>query len=140
MRGAGPLDERLELRVLLAKSAAIKGLAGDVFQVLQRKRLLQIVISAQLHRLDRRLDGALTGQQDHFALRVKLLEAPEQLQAADARHHHVENRDIEVSPRCQPQRLFAIPRRLHRESGPREPGDQRFPKLRIIVHYEQVDG
>ncbi len=54
-----------------------------------RKRLGDVVVSAELHRLHRRLDGTMTGHERDFGARQKFLNSLQKLQARHVWHHHV---------------------------------------------------
>ena len=74
------------------------------------ERLEQIIVSAQLHRLDGRLGGAVSGHEDDEQLGVNLPDAAERFQAADAAHANVHDHQVRFEPGNQLQPLLAAGR------------------------------
>ena len=71
-------------------------------------RLAQVVVGAFLDRLDRRLHGALRGEQDEREIGQLILQRAQQLEPAHARHDQVRHDDGGTEGRDLLQRLFAV--------------------------------
>ena len=83
------------------------GLLDDHLQLVGREGLADVVVRPLLHGLDGRFDGGMAGDDDDFRGNAGRLDLPEDLQAADARHHQVDQHDVELAGQG---RLQARPR------------------------------
>ncbi len=88
-----PLAQRARL---LHEALPLQGLLEDDLQLLDVDRLAEVVLGAELHRLDRRLDRAVGGHDDDHRLRAHLLDLREQLDPVHARHAQVGEDDVGV--------------------------------------------
>ena len=70
---------------LLPELGVLPGAVGEELQLLEVHRLLEVVERAELHRLDRALDGAVGGHDDHGDGGVELADPPQELDAVHAR-------------------------------------------------------
>ena len=68
-------------------------LVEEDLQSLRLDRLGQVVVGALFHRLDRRLDGALRGQDHNGVVAAIVLERPQQFQTVAPRHDQIADDD-----------------------------------------------
>src|SRR5579864_7937814 len=78
--------------------------------------LRDVIVRAELDRLDRRFDRALGREQDDGDFRVLLLQRLEQVEAAHTRHHQVGDDDRRTDRRRQLEGLFTVAGRRHLEA------------------------
>ena len=106
----------VELLVALAEQVAVLGAQplmverapDDHQQLVDLERLLQVVERAELHRLDRALDGRVRRHHQNLrplAFRRRADVLADQIEAAHLRHHVVDDEDVEAALREQPLRL-----------------------------------
>ena len=90
--------------------AALRALSDDLLELRHVERLEQVIVGAQLHRLDGRLRRAVGGHQDDQQLRVDLADAPQRFQARDAAHADVHDDQVGLELGDDPQALLAAGR------------------------------
>ena len=103
-RRTGAGDELLVLRLHLRGErldavAQVLSLAGVAHERPQRvvvELLGDVVVGAELHGLDGRLDVGDRRNHDHFDLVALFAHLPQQLEAADARQPHVEQHEVDA--------------------------------------------
>ena len=83
-----------QVAVLPLEPGVVEGAARDEQGLLERERLLDEVVGAELGRLDRGLDGAVAGDHDHRGLRAHALDLGQGLEAVDAGHPDVEEDEV----------------------------------------------
>ena len=76
-------------------------------------RLGEVIIRAELHRLDRGLDRTLAGQHDYFRGVRAFVHAPQQLHAVHVRHVNVAQQHIDIAFFQLAQCCIAVSRGLH---------------------------
>ena len=91
-------------------------------QLVGIERLGQVVLGAGLDRLDRGVDGALRGQQDHLDVVDLRLQRLQQLDAAHPRHHQVGDDDRRAEGGDLLERLGAVGGLV----GGKSPGPHQF--------------
>ena len=101
--------------------------------------LVRIVVRAQLHGLHGRLDRALAGEHDHFALGMRQLELLQSLHTRHARHYHVQHDDVKLPQTGQLQRLFAVGGLLHAKTATRESPRHRLAKIGVVINQKQIN-
>jgi hypothetical protein len=57
----------------------------------------EIIIRAEFHRLDGRLDGSVSGQHDHFGRVRSLVDAAQKFESVHARHVDVAQQHVDVA-------------------------------------------
>ena len=67
-----------------AQLAALERVGDEQLELVEIERLADVVVSAFLHRLDRRLDRTVCGHDDRLEIRVGALEAPDHLETGHA--------------------------------------------------------
>ena len=78
-----------QVEVLVAQPLALEGVADDEADFVQLERLGDVVVGAQLHRLDRGLRGGDGGDDDHGHVRGDLLGRAQHLQPVHLGHAQV---------------------------------------------------
>jgi len=66
----------------------------DVLQLDDIERLQEVIVSAEFHRLDGRLRGAVGGHQNDEELGIHLADAAQRLEAVDAPHADVHEDEV----------------------------------------------
>ena len=81
-------------------------------QVFGLKRLGQVILGAELHRLHGGADLVQTGDHDHVDVRPRLLDPAQHLDAVHLRHLDVQHQQVVIVLVDQGQRRQAVPRRV----------------------------
>ena len=102
------------------------------------ERLHQVVVRAQPHRLDRRLDAGKRGHHHEARLAPLLLCLPEQAEAIQLRHPHVGQDDVRGQFGNSGEALLAIGSVGDVVPFFRENGAQRCARIDLIVHHEDA--
>src|SRR6266545_4226964 len=106
-RATSSLPEPLSpLAILLLEAGMLEGALHDEERLLERERLLDEVVGAELGRLDGGLDGAMAGDHHHGGLPPPLLDLGQRLEAVHAGHPDVEEDQIRRVVGQAPQRLL----------------------------------
>ena len=134
-----PLEHGLELAVLLGEPRSLPGLFNENLEFSQRKRLRQIIVGAELHRLDGRIDRPLGRQQDDLDVAPFRDKPIQHFDAGHARHHHVQKRDVEIAFIEQFQRFDTTLSLLHVAAAAAEPPRNGPPKVGVVIGNQQVD-
>ena len=90
------LEQRLARDNLFHVASRLECVGDDLLELGHVKRLEQIVVRAEFHRLDRGLRRAKGGHHDHRQLSVVLPDAPQRLQPGDAAHANVHQHEIRL--------------------------------------------
>ena len=103
--------------VLLAQPAPLERAAHHQAQLVRPgQRLAKIVEGAQLHGLDRALDGAVRGQHDDLHLGLLGAHPAQQRHAVQARHLEIGQHQVERLAREQARRGLAVGRLHHAQA------------------------
>ena len=86
---------RLQQRVLARELVLLPRAPHQHVDLRHAIRLGEVVVGAELHRVDRRLDGAVAGDDDDFRRRQLVADLPQHLEPVHLRHHDVEQRHVE---------------------------------------------
>ena len=86
---------------------------STIFNWAGRKGLADVVVSPVLHGLDGRLDRGVTGDDDDFGRHAGGLDLLENLQAAGARHHEIDQHDVKIAGERRPEAGFGCLEILH---------------------------
>ena len=97
------------------------------------ERLGDVVERAVLHGRDRVLERRVGGDEDDRQVFVEAAQPVERLDAADARHHHVDDGDVEPPPAGQRQALVAVGGRRDVAALPLEQRLQDVPHDLLVV-------
>src|SRR5258706_5349594 len=106
-----PLELGAQVAVLALEPGVLEGPGRGQQRLLERERLLDEVVGAELGGLDRGLDGAVAGDHHHRELRPQPLHLGQGVEAVDARHPDVEEDDVRRVVLQARERLLA---RAHR--------------------------
>src|SRR5438128_983418 len=87
-------DLLLQLRVLGLEQALLRGAPADGYEIVVRERLLDVVESALVHRLDGGLERGLRGHEDHRRLGVLVPDRGQNVRARDTGHLDVGEDDV----------------------------------------------
>ena len=96
-RGVGELaflQGFFQLGILLPQLLLLEGVLDQGGEFFLGEGLGQVVVGAELHRFDRRFDGAVPGHHDHRHLRLELLDPAQGLDPIQFRHLDVEQQQI----------------------------------------------
>ena len=137
----------VELLVTFAEQVAVLGSqplmverpADDDEELVDLERLLQVVESAELHRLDGAFDRRVRGHHQHlaaiaFGRRVDVL--ANQLEPGELRHHVVDDEEIERALGEQPLRLARARRVDDAVAGVAQRAAERFQNFFLVVDEE----
>jgi len=102
-------------------------------------RLGDVVVGAQLERIDHVLAASLGGDHDdrQVAVRAGLADLLEHVEARDVRHHPVEQHQVEDFLRGHPQGLGAVLGHCDVESLALEAAGEHVPIVRVVVDDQQ---
>ena len=144
-RRAGP-DDLVELVDVVLRAAEVIELVPQAlhFQrlldldlhLLDLERLLHVVEGAGLHRLDRGVDRAERGHQDHRGGRVHRPRRAQHVHAVAAAHLEVAQHDVEVAVVQTLDRGVAVRRLLDFVPGVGQPADQPAAQRIVIIGNE----
>ena len=132
------VDGAAQPPVLDHELALLAGVPHDLQKALGRERLLDEVVGAEPHRLDRDLDVAMAGDHDDGQLGIDLLRAAQQLQPVDALHLEIGDQHAgKIRAQLAERRRGVV---LHRELEARElePLRDRFAHRRLVVDEQDV--
>src|SRR5215472_10678740 len=121
---------------LLDKSEMLQGTTHDQRQLIGIHRFSKIVISAELHGLDRRLYCSESGQDDNDHFRVL---RPDVLQQFDARrpgHLQISDDEVRRSKLEQRQRMLTRGRRSHQVSVLFQLDLQDSSQALVVIDYQ----
>ncbi len=104
-----------------------------------RKRLGDVVVSAQPHGLHGSFDGAVSGHEGDFGARQKFLYSFEEFESRHVRHHHVTQDHVHRLLFEQGQRGFAAIRFETDEAQGFAHGHAELADALFIVDYQQPD-
>jgi hypothetical protein len=107
------LDLLLERPVLVLEASPLEGVLDHQQRLLERERLLDEVLGAHAHCLDRRLDVAVPRDHHHRQLGVESSHAGQRLEAVHLRQPHVEQQQVVAARLERLQALLAALHRLH---------------------------
>ena len=112
----------------------------QALQLVRIERLGEVILGAGLDRFDRRVDGALRGQQDHLDVVDLGLQRLQQLDAAHARHDQIGDDDRGTEGRDLLERLGAVGGLLGGKSpGPHQLG-QAAARCGIVLDDQDAFG
>ena len=120
------------------QTAYLQGAAHAVEQGIAGEGLLEEVVGAGTHGLDRQGDVAVPGDQDHRQLRVLGMQLFQQLQAVDARHADIAHHHPRPVAREAGVQLPGIAQAGGAEAGEVEGLAQRLAQVRVIVDQQDL--
>ena len=115
-------------------AGGLQGVEDDLLQLGHVKRLEQIVVGAQLHRLDGGLRRAVGGHQDDQQLGIGVVNAPQGFQPREAAHAHVHDHEVGFETGDDPQALLAARRGGQLDVGRIEDALKRILHVRFVVN------
>jgi hypothetical protein len=118
----------------LSQAPRLESLLDGDQEIVEVRRLLQEIVGARLHRLDRRLDLAIRRYHDDHEITVQLAKLLEQLQAVGVRQSKVQQHERGRRLLHQPERSRSSGRRVHRVSGTLEVFGQPLAGELVIVN------
>ena len=127
-----------ERAVLAAEGLALLRLAKDEDELLGLEGLLQVVVGAGLHRLDREIDVAVRAHHDDDGVVAFGLERRQQIEPAHPRHPHVGEDDVGAERLDERERLLTARRDLDLEALATEDGTDEKAKVLFVVHDEDT--
>ena len=95
-----------------------------------------VVEGAAFHRVDRRLDGGIGGEQDHGKLRLEGLDRADQLQPVHRRHPQIRDDQVDSAFADDLERLVAVLGRHGLVSVGLEKTLQEDQNPNLVVHYQ----
>ena len=101
------LEQRLTRYNLFHVASRLECVGDDLLDLVHVKRLQQIVICTEFHRLDRGLRRAKCGHHDHRQLSVILPDAPQRLKPGNTSHTNVHQHEIRLKAFNNLKPLFA---------------------------------
>src|SRR6185437_3925088 len=101
-------------------------------------RLGEIVVGAELHRRDRRLDGAVAGDDDDFRRVGLRAERLERFEAVHLRHHDVDQGDVERLVAHGLERRLAVADADHVMAAPAEEGGENLREVLFVLAHEDA--
>ncbi len=132
--GVALLDLLLEGAVLRLEAPLAERVLDHEQRLLEGERLLDEVLGAHAHRLDRGLDGAVAGDHDHRHLGIEGADAGQGLEPVHLRQPHVEQQQV-VAPALQRlQAGLAALHRLHEVAFVAQDAGQGGPDPALVVH------
>ena len=97
------------LFLVLAQAAALESAFGEKAELSRSaERLGQVFEGAELHRLDGRFDGAVSGEQNHFHLGHRLAGVFEKIHPISSRHLQVGEHQVKALPLEAANRLVPV--------------------------------
>ena len=120
---------------LVLQQLLLEGVPYRQLELLLPERLGQVIGGAALHRVHHRLQPSHGGEYDHRQRGLRLADAVENLQAADARQDQVEEHELRPRRILQAaQRLLAGLGAVHLVSERREERGQEPANALVVVH------
>ena len=105
-------------------------------QLVAEERLLHEIDGAELHRLDRRVDGAEAGHDDERGIDAEIAQLAEDVEAGNPRHAHVGEDDVEGATLGHLEAFLAGRRRLHAVPRAAERPLHAVADARVVVNQQ----
>ena len=128
------LDLLLEGAVLRLELALAQGVLDHEQRLLEGQRLLDEVLGAHAHGLDRGLDGAVAGDDDHRHFGIERADAGQDLEPVHAGQPHVEEEEVVAAVLQRRERRLPALHRLHRVALVAQDADEGAAHARFVVY------
>src|SRR3989441_92886 len=135
----GARGVRAQRLVVAEELGLLRGLADEDVELLDLHGLGEVVVGAELHRLDRRGDLLEAGHHDHLRMLGEGLELAQDLDTLLLRHLHVEDHDV-VRRRHEPlERRGAVADAVHVVPLARELAHDELAQVALVVGDQEPD-
>ena len=128
-----PIDRGAQGAILRLELPLPKGVPHGEHRLLQRQRLLDEVVRAELDRPHRRFDVAVAGDHDDGGIDTPLAQALQRGEAVDAGQPDVEDDEVERPAREPIEAGFAARHRLDRVALVFQNSGERRPNARFVI-------
>ena len=133
---AGRIDLALQEIDLARQLTALGRRSHPHQQLVAEERLLHEIDRAELHRLDRGVDGAEAGHDDERGIDAQIAQLPEDVEAGDAGHAHVGQDDVVGATPGHLEAFLAARRRLHGVPGAAQRPLHAVADARVVVYQQ----
>jgi hypothetical protein len=139
-RRVNPREPRREQPVAGGKRTLFPGAPHKHVNLGEAIRFRHVVIGAEPHRGDRRVDGPVAGNDDALRGRRVFTDMAQHFDAVHFRHHDVEQRDVERLGAQNAQRRATVTGDGHLVTAPLKVALQQFAEMDFIFGDEEFDG
>ena len=136
---ARPLELRLEQYVLAREPALLPRAPHQHVDLRHAIRLGHVVVGAELHRTDGRLDGTVAGDDDHLRRVGICAHLLQHLQAVQLRHHDVEQRHVVRFRAQRLERGTPVRDGMHRVPAARQEIRQDLAEVHLVLRHQHLD-
>ena len=135
------VEHLAQVRHLVAQLPVLDQLEHPAPEFVEVDRLGQIVVGADAHRLDRRLDRAEAGDQDHREVEFLGPHPVQEREPVHARHPQVAHRQAHPRlPLDERQRRLRVVEHAHAETGPFERDRHRLARPGLVIDHDDPWG